>query len=244
MTAGRRGLAIAVAAVVVGAAPAAAQSADSLGWRFVGNLGYVQTSGNTQLSTVNLGDRLTYRPSARWLIAQTASWIYSYSDSTETANQILAGLRGDWSFHPKLSLYVLVSYERNLFAGVEGRLEEAGGLSWKAVESARHALAVEVGVADNQERIGGERGSFWSSRVGAKYKLSITDKSYLEENLEVLSNLETTEDQRVNSTTALVAPLTGAIAIRLGFLVRFDSQPVPGFKETDTTFTSGIQISL
>jgi putative salt-induced outer membrane protein YdiY len=239
-----RGLAIAGAALICGAATAAAQSTDSLGWHFVGNLGYVQTAGNTELSTVSLGDRLSYRPNTSWVLAQTAAWIYSHNDSVETANQILAGLRADWSFRPRLGLYGLVAYERNLFAGVEGRLEEAFGLAWKAVQTPRHALAVDLGIANNQERIGGERGSYWASRLGAKYKLSITDKSYLEENLELLSNLETADDQRVNSTTALVAPLTGAIAIRLGLLVRFDNVPVPGFRKTDTTFTSGIQISL
>jgi len=30
----------------------------------------------------------------------------------------------------------------------------------------------------------------------------------------------------------------------VGFDLRFDHQPVPGFKKTDTTFTSGIQLTL
>ena len=45
-------------------------------------------------------------------------------------------------------------------------------------------------------------------------------------------------------STALVAPLTRNIAIRLGYLMRYDAVPSPGFRKLDTTFTTGIQVTL
>jgi putative salt-induced outer membrane protein len=231
---------------LIAAAPALAQSpTDSVGWHFTAAAGYVQTSGNTELSSVNVGERLLFRPTRQWAFTQSASWIYGKSAGTESANQVIAGLRADYFLTDRLSLYALGGYERNRFAGITSRTEEAAGLAWGAVRSGRQRLDLEAGVGNNQQRSPGlPADNFWSSRAAAKYRFSFTDKAYIEEAAEILSDLKDTKDERVNSSTALVAPLTGAIALRFGFLVRFDNVPVPGFKKTDTTFTSGIQLTL
>jgi putative salt-induced outer membrane protein len=244
---GPRSLRPVVLAVILGlgAAPLRAQiSPDSLGWHFVGNLGYVQTSGNTQLSTVNIADRLTFRPSQQWTFAQTAAWVYGYNDSTETANQLLAGLRADRNLGPRFSVYALAGYERNPFAGIERRFDEGFGLSWKAVTVPKHRLSLDLGIGNNQQVTGGVSTSFFVARVAPRYRFNITDKAYFEESLEFLENLDDTGDLRTASNTVLVAPLTGSIALRFGYQMRYDAEPVPGFKKLDTTFTSGVQLSL
>ena len=236
-----------LAALLAGAAtPALAQSStDSLGWHFTAAAGYVQTSGNSRLSSVNLGDRLLYRPTHQWALTQTATWIYGKNAGVESANQILAGLRADCSLTPRLALYALGAYERNRFAGIASRYEEAAGLAFAALRTSRQRLDLEAGVGNNQQRSpGGPVDDFWASRLAARYRLGFTDKAYFEESAELLSDLKDSQDQRVNSNAALVAPLTANIALPFGLLVRFDNQPVPGFKKTDTTFTSGIQLTL
>ncbi len=62
--------------------------------------------------------------------------------------------------------------------------------------------------------------------------------------LEAVPNLEVTEDFRLNSESALVAPLSQRIALKLGYLVRFDNLPEPGFLSTDRVFTSGLQVTF
>jgi putative salt-induced outer membrane protein len=237
----------ALAAVLASGVPGVARAqapADSLGWHFLGALGYVQTSGNTELSSVNLLDRLTFRPSTRWTFAQTAAWIYGYNDSTETANQIVAGLRADCRVGSYVALYALVGYERNPFAGVQRRFDEGVGLSWKAVNGPKHVFSMDFGAGNNQQVTGGVSTTFFVARLAPTYRFNITDKAYFQESLEFLENLDDTGDLRTVSTTSLVAPLTGAISMRFGYLMRYDAVPVPGFKKLDTTFTSGIQLAL
>jgi putative salt-induced outer membrane protein YdiY len=60
----------------------------------------------------------------------------------------------------------------------------------------------------------------------------------------VLPDLETSKDLRVNSETAIVAPLSARFAVKLGYLIRFDNLPEPGFRKTDRLFTSGLQVTL
>lgn len=52
------------------------------------------------------------------------------------------------------------------------------------------------------------------------------------------------DDLRLNGESALVAPLSNRIALRLGWLVKHDTLPVTGKRDTDTLFTSGIQIAI
>jgi len=245
-----RSLCLAAAALSVGAVARAQTPSDSLGWHFVGNLGYVQTSGNTRLSTVNVGEKLTFRPGLRWTFGQTASWVYGKTNGVESANQILAGVRGDYAIAGRLSAFGLVNYERNPFAGIARRFEELAGLSWKAVATPKHVLTMDLGLGNNQQLTGGVTSSFFVARFAPTYRYNLSDKAYFEEAVEFLENLKTTGDLRTTSSTVLVAPLTSSIAIRLGYLMRYDAEPAlqtaPStyFKKLDTIFTTGIQLTL
>ncbi len=243
------------ALLAAGAAPLAAQiSPDSLGWRFLGSAGYVQTSGNSELSTVNLTDRLLFRPSTRWQFTQTAAWTYGKTSGVESANQLLGRLRGDYFLSAAVSAYGLVGYERNRFAGIASRWEEAVGLSWQAVRSARHALDVEAGVSYNsQKSTNSALDDFVASRVAGRYRYNFTSATYIEEQAELLSNLEQTGDQRAISNTVLVAPISSNIGIRLSYLMRYDAEPavkdgtvvpVVYFKKLDTTLSTGLQFTF
>jgi putative salt-induced outer membrane protein YdiY len=229
----------------VAASAASAQSVhDSLGWHFTGNLGYVQTSGNTKLSTINLGNKLTFRPNHTWLFTETAAFIYGYNDSTETANQALANVRGDYFLTPRLSLFGLGGYERNPFAGLDRRTEESVGLSWFAVKQPKDEFQVDIGAGLNQQTNLGVQTSFSVARLAPRFKHNFTGKSSIEESVELQENLDDTGDLRSSSLTQLVAPITSGIAIRFGYLMKYDAEPVPGFKKLDTTFTSGLQITF
>ena len=217
---------------------------DSLGWHLTGNLGYVQTSGNTKLSTVNLGDKLTFRPNHTLLFTQTAAFIYGYNDSTETANQTLASLRGDYFLNARLSVFGLAGYERNPFAGIDQRFEESVGMSFFAVKQPKNELQVDFGAGLNQQTNLGVETDFSFARLAPRFKHNFTGKAYLEESIEMIENLDDTGDLRSMSLTSLVAPVTSGIAIRFGYLMRYDAEPVPGFKKLDTTFTSGLQLTF
>lgn len=233
------------------AAPLSAQAVhDSIGWHFLGTLGYVQTSGNTDLSTVNVTERLAWRPNATWQVTHSGAWVYGKTGGVESANQILADMRADYSIGSNIYAYGLVTYERNTYAGISHRYAELLGLGWSAISSPKQTLSVDVGAGNTQQITGGVSASYWVGRLAPKYRYNITDKAYAEQVLDFLDNLGNTDDLRIASTTALVAPLTRSIAIRLSYLMRYTAQPpinpatAAPFKKLDTTFQSGIQISL
>jgi len=221
---------------------APAQAAAEPRLRATIDLGVVNASGNTRLRTVNAAEQLVYR-TAPWKFTQTFSIVNGSTNGVETANNIRAGLRADYGFSAHVRAYTLVLYERNRFAGIARRFEESIGATYGALTGPKHILDIEAGAGNNQQRgIVGAVESYWLGRVAGRYRYAIRGNSYVEEKLEILENLEATADTRVNSEATLVAPFSATIALRFGYLVRFDNRPEPTFKKTDQIVSSGVQI--
>lgn len=232
------------------AGAATAQTSDSLGWAWVANLGFVQASGNTSLTTINAGDKLTFRPDLRWTFTKTGALVYGKTSGVESANQVQLGLRADYAINSRISAFGLVNYERNPFAGIARRFEELVGLGVKLVSTPKHVLSVDVGAGNNQQLTGGVSTSFFVARLAPTYRYNITSKAYFEEAVELLENLKATGDLRSSSLSSLVAPLSSRISLRVSYLMRYDAEPAlqtaPNiyFKKLDTVFTTGIQLTL
>jgi putative salt-induced outer membrane protein YdiY len=113
------------------------------------------------------------------------------------------------------------------------------------VRSARDTLGVETALTAQRERsTANVEQSFAAARTAASFKHLFGPAAFVTQTLEWTANLETSDDQRVNSETALTAPLSRQIALRVSYLIRFDNLPEPGFEKTDRILTTGVQISF
>jgi putative salt-induced outer membrane protein len=112
-------------------------------------------------------------------------------------------------------------------------------------QSARDTLRVETGASLTQQQgVDGLSNNFPAARAAAWYKRTFGASAFFLQTLEAIPNLEVSEDYRINSESALVAPLSQKVAIKLGYIVRFDNLPEAGFLSTDRIFTSGLQVSF
>jgi putative salt-induced outer membrane protein len=137
-------------------------------------------------------------------------------------------------------------FDRDRFAGIVSRFQEAAGLAWKTVERPANLLTLEAGLAENQQRdVGtGTTGSFAAARAAVTYKHLLNKTAYAQEAAEILPDLQHSKNLRINSVTDLVAPLSTVFSVKVNYVVRFDNLPPPGFKKTDGILTTGIQITL
>lgn len=237
----------ALSVFAIGASPLSAQGAKAdtaKPVKVTAGLSYLNASGNTSVSSLSVNERLEWkRPFFLW--AQSASAINSSTDGKESANLLALGLRGDWKPHGRLSVYSLVNYDRNRFADIGRRFEEGAGLGYALVEQTHHRLTTELGGQFVQQRnLDGVSDSFLAGRVAELYRYTVKENTYLEERVEFLPNLETTEDYRVNGEANVVAPLSRHLSLKLGYIVRFDNLPEPGVKKADRFFTSGLQVAF
>jgi len=234
-------VALAVAsAFAIGAGPVGAQDAPPV--RLTLDLGFVDVSGNTNVTTFNLGEKLSYA-TGRWTLSQAAGVIYGNTDGSATVEQYDAGVRADYAVVNRVSVFVGATYYRNVFAGLAERWNEGAGLAWKAVTIARDSLQLEGALVVNQERnLLDQRRTFGASRAALQFKHLFGESAFFSQFLEWIASVEDSDDQRVNSESALTAPISKQIALKAAYVIRFDNQPEPGKLDTDRTFTTGLQI--
>jgi putative salt-induced outer membrane protein len=213
-------------------------------WTIQADFGFVNTAGNTSTTTLNAGMETGYT-TGRWTLGQTFTAVYGRTDGRRSAENYQAGLRADYAIAPRVGMYLMGGWDRNEFAGITRRFEEGTGFRFKALVTQRTQLSLEAGVTLDQQRdLAGAQNDFASARTALRFKQMLGPDAYLQQLAEVLPNLKTGEDVRVNSETALVAPLSSRIAFKAGYVVRFDNLPEPGFKKTDRYLTSGLQVVI
>ena len=207
-------------------------------------IAYLNASGNTDVTSLAVDEKLEWtRP--RYLWSQFVNAINGSTDGKESANLLAAGLRGDWKPHGRLSVYALTNYDRNRFANIARRFEEGAGLGYRMIDRPMHRLSTELGSQFVQQRsLDDVSDSFLAGRAAEVYRYTFRTNSYIEERLEYLPNFENSTDYRMNGEASLVAPLSRHLALKLGYVVRFDNLPEPGVEKTDRFLTSGLQIAF
>ncbi|HWA15766.1 MAG TPA: DUF481 domain-containing protein [Gemmatimonadales bacterium] len=223
----------------------AAQASDSAPprpWKLQTDFGFVNTAGNTSTTTLNAGENFSYT-TGPWTFAQLFAVVYGKTEGEKSAENYAANLRGDYAIDDHFGIYALGKWDRDEFAGISRRFEEGGGLAFKPIAQGRTTLSFEAGVSANQQRsTEGVEDTYASGRGAVLFKQVFATRAYFQQTGEILPNLKNSDDYRVNTETALVAPLSKSIAFKASYVIKFDNDPEPGFKKTDRFLTSGLQI--
>ncbi len=214
--------------------------------KFTGDIGYVSTAGNTSVQSLNFGDKVTAEL-GEVTLAQTFNGVYGRSKGKAVTSIWRGTFRADLKVLNAVSVYNLVNYERNVFAGLASRVGTVAGLSIALVRTDRNRLSVEGGASLTRQRgtVPGPRDlDFLGGRAASTYTHRFSPKAQLTQSIEILPNFREPEDLRVNTESALTAPITSHIGVKLSYVIRYDGLPQTGFMTTDRLFTSGLQVSL
>lgn len=208
------------------------------------DIGLVSASGNSDFLSANFGEKAGWKNGA-WSAAQKAKVIYGETEGARTTESYDADLRFERALSPRLGVYAFVAYQRDPFAGLASRWSGGPGLAAGLLRAKRDTLSLEVALTQQSERTTAaiER-SFGATRTAAIFKHSFSGEAAFTQSLEWTANLKTSDDYRLNSESALVAPLSSKIGLRVSYLIRFDNQPEPTFQKTDKILTTGIQLAL
>jgi putative salt-induced outer membrane protein len=233
------------------ASPALAQEAKTPPpTEFNGDVSFVDVSGNTSITTLNVGERFIRRM-APWEFKQDFGAVYGKTDGTESSNLWRGSLRADYGLSAHWAIYALAAFDRNKFAGITSRFAEGVGAVHRLIATDIDQLNIEGGFQiTQQQNLDGTNDNFNSVRGATSWKHVFRPGAYFFQSAEVLPNLDETKDLLVNSETAVVAPLSSHIGMKFSYLVRFDNQPALNatgtspLRKTDRILSSGIQISF
>ena len=224
--------------------PALANAQEENPTKLTLDFGYVQTSGNSEVTTFTGADKFEHRTDG-WLFTQEASAVWGETDGVESAGRYGASLRAGRDLGAHLSAYGLASWKRNVFAGISRQFDEGIGLEWKVVTEKPHQLGLEAGAGLSQ-RLDTleEQDDFGTARFGAKYAYEFSEKSKLEAGGAYLLNLNDSEDSDAEGRISLIAPVAGRLALKVSWDFLYRNQPLPGLEKLDTTFGVGVQATF
>lgn len=238
-------LSVLAVALSAAAAPLSAQDPPAVVTKFTTDFGYVATTGNTEVTTLSIGEKLT-QARGRLGLEQNFSLVYGEQQGAVITNNLRTGVRADYKIDQFFALFGGVAFDRNVFAGIERRFEEQLGVQWRALAATRDTINVEGGGSVTQQTAVGEDESvnFPSARAALAWRHGFTRASYFQQNVEWLPNLDNTEDWRFNTESSLIAPISARIGMKVSYVIRYDNLPEVGFTTTDRIFTTGIQLTF
>lgn len=215
--------------------------------KFTGDIGYVATSGNSSVETLNVGDKFSAKVDDVTL-SQTFVLVYGESKGKSVTSLYRGSLRLDKGLKTALiTSYTLLNFERNTFAGLASRWSGVAGLSANLKREGKNRLVLEGGLSLTRQRgtaTSGRDVDFLGGRAAGTFTHQFSPKASLSQVLEILPNFRESDDLRINTESTLVAPLTARIAVKISYVIRYDGLPESTFETTDRLFTSGIQVSL
>jgi putative salt-induced outer membrane protein YdiY len=210
-----------------------------------GDIGLVNAAGNTEVTTLNVGEEISYAPTKVLRLAQSIAIVYGRTNGVESASLWQGNLRADRDLGNRWGTYALFEFDRNTFASIDRRFQEGVGALYHPIRTATDTLGAELGAGLLEQRSTSDSSVTQPiGRIAGNYRHLFAPKAYGEELLEILPDLQQGRDLRVNSATSVVAPLFRNLALKASYVVNFDNDPEPGRRKTDRFLTTGVQLSF
>lgn len=211
-------------------------------WTGSGELGLVLARGNTDTETLNAELNLDYEED-EWSNATRVSYLRSESDGDLEANRFVFRNNTDYSLTEASYITGVVRYDWDEFSSFEFQTSLAVGYGRKLLDSERQALSIEAGpgVRHSEVRDTGETETELIGRLGADYRLTISETSEL-------TNVTLVETGRANTflenETSLTVAINDSLALKTGLSVRHNTEVEPGRDKTDYLTTVNLVYSF
>jgi len=220
---------------------------------FTGSLGFSQASGNAEAMTTNLTNKVKVTL-AGWSFQQDVAFFYGEANDKVNTNFWNGGLRGERVVADRISLFVASRYDRNVLQGIENRFQQGFGMTVRAVEQPKQTLQVAIGGSMFSQQltpgaVAKVSRAFPAARAAFDFRRQLTDLAYLQQSAEYLPAIgDTAISYFVNTESAVVAPLSKSVGLKVGYVIRYNSEPPirnsVQLRTTDTFFSSGLTLTF
>jgi putative salt-induced outer membrane protein len=220
---------------------------------FTGALGFSQASGNANALTTNVSNKLKYTM-AGWTVQQDLSFFYGEANEKVNTNFWNGGLRGERAVVPRVGVFIASRYDRNLLQGVSNRFQQGFGVNVSAVDTKTHKLNVALGGSFFSQQltpgsVAKVSRAFPAARAAFDYRHRFTAAAYVQQSAEYLPAIgDTATSYFVNTESAVVAPISKNVGLKVGYVIRYNSEPPVRnsiqLRTTDTFFSSGLTLTF
>jgi putative salt-induced outer membrane protein len=231
--------------MVMAALPVIAQEAEEEEeepiWKGSLGLSWLATSGNTDTSSFGLDFGFDRRPEP-WGLSFAARGNRAEDNGVLTAENYFAAARAVRKLGERWEAFGGLQWSKDPFAGFDSQTVASVGATYIAVDSERHYLTFDGGLAYTwEDRVPPAMDTdFAGGILGLNWEWKLSESAKLTERLMFYPNFDTSSDWRLTSVTGLEAAVNQWLALRLGFDVRHRNEPIGDAKGTDTTSTASV----
>lgn len=242
----------AVAAQAASAEPAApvtpAEPAAGAQWQASANVTYADTSGNTDTESSGGGFALTLT-SDPWSASVQTQATRGESQGTLIAESYTGSFIGQRRLTGPLSAAIIVWAMRNRFQGLDLHLLTGTGLVWAFLDRPDAGFSLTLGAGwERQNYVDSllrDDESQPATAVQLAHRRQLAPGVSTSQIAYWFAELDDPSDYTFNSTVALQAAISRALAIQLSYQWSYVSEPPgPTIKNTDSAFTAGLVLTL
>ena len=234
------------AELVTSKTKAASDNNDTKNWSDEAEFSFVDTSGNTDVTTLALKNKLGYRFTdklrGRWLL----NGLLGQTDGIQTAERYETQLRLDYGFTKRLYGFASSIWLRDSFAGIDPRYSNGLGSGYAFLTGPKHFLIGELGVEYVKEYyIVEDNETYTEGRLFSEYSYKFTGKNKFSQTLEYLSDFSDADNYRVNTVTSISAAVIDMLSIKISYERKYNHQPVSETLDNiDSTLSAALVVTF
>lgn len=214
-------------------------------WEDTADLGLVLSSGNTSNTNISINNLYAIRLGKSRFEFKTRllrvdatrtdlvpdfqtdpPQVYPVKTRSRTTDQFEILARINRSVHARLGWFAFSSWERNPPAGLSGRLTSGGGLSYTLACKDWKVARIEAGLDGTREiPVQGETQSYLGTRLAGQFEREMTPSTRAMGSLELLENLQDTNDFRMNIEAGVAVAINTRLALKTVCSMKYDHQP-------------------
>jgi putative salt-induced outer membrane protein YdiY len=201
---------------------------------------FVGTSGNSDTSSTG-ADFIAHRRGAVWKLESAATIVRTSSDGTATAERYLGMLRAQRSLTARIGVTSGLRLERDRFAGLDLRSILDAGLSYALVHHPEWTLDGLTSIAwlhESRTVLSGIDDPIGVLQLLSRIPFGTAGDTT--QRFTFYPDFKTSAAYRSEAEVTAQAAMSAHLALKIGYLLRFSNDPVPGFKKTDNTTTASV----
>ncbi len=215
-------------------------------WSNQAELSYVDTGGNTEVTSLSAKNLLKYKFTEKLQGSWKLGALFGKSDGEKNAESYFTDPRLDYLVTDRVYLAAIAGWLQDKFAGIDSRYYLGPSMGYKFLIGPKHFLGSEAGLNYvNEEYTNGTEKDYLGGRAFGKYVYSFTETNKLSQSLEFLIDFDDSDNYNVNSETALVSALSSSLSLKTSYVIKHDNQPIPSsLDKTDTVLSLTLLINF
>jgi len=214
-----------------------ASAANADGWSGNAELGFVQTTGNTDTSSLNLKVK-GISDGEIWRTTVEGGALNSKDTGKTTSEKYHIAVQEDWKGLSAGYLFVRLAYEQDKFGGYNRRTSETLGYGFDILKSDEKQWNAEVGAGARQsEDTAGVQTNDTVLRASTVFNWNISKTAKFTQELKTEGGKE---GYITKSLTALTNQVANNLSSKISYEVQNNSKAPAGTKATDTTLSAAL----